>query len=145
MVKVTKVGMYVGEYRHNLTEKNRLALPKRIRIEIEGYEVILSRGFEACIAGFDRQRWQMISEQQLSAQFSESQGRQIRRQFFSSAMITELDVQGRIVLPEVLLTWAGLKGKVGEEVIIIGAGDHFEIWEKILWENYNRKLYGVNR
>lgn len=139
MVKVTRIGMYLGEYRHNLTEKNRVALPKRIRVEIDEAEVILTKGFEACIAGFDKKRWQQITNQQLATQFSEDKGRILRRQLFSSAMVVEVDSQGRIVLPDLLLKWAGLIGKVGEELVIIGAGDHFEIWNNQNWQDYQKQ------
>lgn len=142
MVKVSKVGLFLGEYTHNMTDRNRVALPKRIRVEIEGYEVILSRGFENCIYGFDRERWHHMANQQLSIQLNEEKGRQLRRQIFASAMILELDSQGRVVLPEVLLEHAGLKGKVGEPVAIIGAGDHFEMWEEGRWRSESEKLEG---
>lgn len=140
MVKVSKVGLFLGEYTHNMTDRNRVALPKRIRVEIEGYEVILSRGFENCIYGFDRERWHQMANQQLSIQLNEEKGRHLRRQIFASAMILELDSQGRVVLPEVLLEHAGLKGKVGEPVAIIGAGDHFEMWEESRWRSESEKL-----
>lgn len=139
MVKITRIGQFLGEFRHNLTERNRIALPKRLRIEIEGYEVILTRGFERCIAGFDRNRWNKISEEQLAIQFNDEKGRHLRRQLFASALVIEVDAQGRVVLPDMLLTWTGLKGKVGEEVVILGTGDHFEIWEKGNWESYKRE------
>lgn len=141
MVKVSKLGLFVGEFRHNLTERNRLALPKRIRVEVDGFEVVLSRGFERYIAGFDRLQWQQMVKQELSIPFHESRGRELRRQIFSSVMIVELDSQGRVVLPEPLLAWAGLKGKVGEPLVIIGAGDHFEIWEETAWiKNQEHKI-----
>ena len=133
MVKVSKIGLYLGEFKHNLTERNRLSLPKRIRVEIDGFEVILTRGFEPCIIGFDKNHWQDIAKQQLAIQINEPRGRMLRRELFSGAMIVELDSQGRIVLPDNLLEWSGLKGKVGEEVVIVGAGDHFELWERSKW------------
>lgn len=133
-MKITKFGFFLGEYRHNLTERNRIALPKRIRVEIEGFEVILARGFEKCIAGFDKVQWQKMAQEQVNIQFNDERGRLLRRQIFSSAMVTELDAQGRVVLPDALLNWAGLKGKVGEELLVIGAGDHFEIWNQENWK-----------
>jgi MraZ protein len=133
MVKVTKFGWYLGEYQHNLTERNRVALPKRIRVEIDGYEVILAKGFENCIYGFDKDRWQGIANEQLEIQLNEERGRNLRRKLFATAVILEIDAQGRVVLPEILLEWARLKGKVGEPITIIGAGDHFEIWQESLW------------
>lgn len=138
MVKLSQTGWYLGEYRHNLTEKNRLALPRRIRAEIDGTEIILSRGFEACIAGFDKAQWKKVAQEQLNVQFNEDKGRHLRRQIFSSAMIVQLDRQGRMVLPETLLSWAGLQGKVGEDLVVIGAGDHFEIWSQDNWQNYSK-------
>ena len=141
MVKVTKTGQYVGEFRHNLTEKNRLALPKQIRAEIEGDEVVLMRGFEECIAGYDLARWAEMVKQPLAIPAFEIQGRDLRRKMFASARVIELDGQGRVVLPDTHLTWAKLEGKAGEEVVILGAGDHFEIWQKDSWEAYARKLF----
>ncbi len=139
MVKVSKFGWYLGEYEHNLTERNRVSLPKRIRLEIEGNEVILSQGFDNCIYGFDKERWQQIANEQLAVQLNEERGRELRRKLFASAMIAEIDVQGRIVLPERLLEWADLNGRVGEPVTIIGVGDHFEIWNKQRWEKMQKK------
>jgi MraZ protein len=134
MDKDRKFGWYLGEYQHNLTDRNRLALPKGIRTEIEGNDVILSQGFDNCIYGFDKDRWKQIANEQLAVQLNEERGRELRRKLFASARIIEIDNQGRVVLPEKLLEWANLKGKVGEPVIIIGVGDHFEIWNQTNWE-----------
>lgn len=142
MVKVAKIGQYLGEFRHNLTEKNRLSLPKRIRVEIDSVEVVLTRGFEFCIVGYDLLRWDEMAKQPLSIPTFEREGRELRRKLFSSASIVELDGQGRLVIPETHLAWAKLKGKVGEEVVIIGAGDHFEIWESDEWMKESDKLFG---
>ncbi len=138
MVKIVKSGFFLGEYRHALADKYRIALPRRIRAEIDGFEVILSKGFEPCIAGFDKIQWQTVAKQQIATQFNEDKGRQLRRQVFSSAVIMELDGQGRLVLPESLVKWAGLSDKLGKEVVVIGAGDHFEIWTEENWRKYSQ-------
>lgn len=134
MVKMTRVGYFLGEYRHFLTDRNRVALPKRFRLEIDGDEVILARGNGNWIEGFDAAKWKEMVKQFLNIPYTDDEGRSMRRRVFASAMILELDAQGRIVLPEQFLTWAGLKGKVGEELAVIGVGDHFEIWEKSQFE-----------
>lgn len=134
MVKQFKIGQYVGEYRHNLTDKNRLALPKQIRIEIDGFEVMLSKGFDSCILGYDLRRWKEMAAQPLSLPAFEVQGMELRRKVFSTARLVELDTQGRIVLPDTHLEWSSLNGKVGEDVVVIGAGDHFQIWQRDNWE-----------
>ncbi len=141
MVKVTKLGLFLGEYRHNLTDKNRLALPKRVRIEIDDFEVILAQGDDQCVVGYTKQKWEEMAKHPLSIPAYEEQGRMLRRRLFSTAVVVEMDIQGRLVLPEKLVVWARLAGQVGEELVIVGAGDHFEIWQSQAWQTYSQKLY----
>lgn len=137
MGKIARSGLFLGEYRYRLDEKYRIALPKRLRVEIEGFEVVLSRGFEPCISAYDLARWQKIAEVPLAIPGFEERGRQLRRQIFSSAVILELDAQGRVVIPEHLVKWANITEKEGKEIIVIGAGDHFELWEEDNWKKYS--------
>ena len=128
--------MFLGEFKHNLTAGKRLALPKKIREQIEGNEVILAKGFEPCIFGFTREAWSETARQELAAPISEVRSRQIRRQMFAGAQVIGIDVQGRVVLPETLIEWAEIKG----ELTVIGAGDHFEIWDSASWKKYSAEI-----
>jgi len=121
MVKIVQTGLFLGKYTHQLTGGNRVVLPKKIRAEISGDEVILAAGFESCIAGFDRKKWEEIAKEQLEIPLYENKGRVLRRQLFANAMILKVDGQGRVVLPQDLATMAGIK----EKITVIGAGDHF--------------------
>lgn len=49
---------------------------------------------------------------------------------YASSFETEADEQGRIVIPDRLLTYA----KLGEAVYFVGVGDRVEIWNKETWE-----------
>ncbi len=129
-------GVFLGEYRHNLTSGKRLALPKKIRANITGDEVILAKGTENCIQGFDKAAWEEAGKQYLAIPLYEERGRLIRRQMFAGAQEVSIDVQGRVVLPDVLLKWAGIKG----EMVIVGTGDHFEIWDRDNWQTYLEKV-----
>jgi MraZ protein len=40
-----------------------------------------------------------------------------------------MDKQGRFVLPQAVREWAGLR----DEVIIVGARDHIELWSPERW------------
>jgi len=48
----------------------------------------------------------------------------------------EIDKQGRVRLPENLLTWVGLSG----DVALIGVKDHLEVWDDEAWAEYLRQL-----
>ncbi|OGV89248.1 division/cell wall cluster transcriptional repressor MraZ [Microgenomates group bacterium RBG_19FT_COMBO_39_10] len=130
--------MFLGEYKHNLTKGNRLALPSKVRNEIETSEIVLARGFEACILGYQKSTWEEISKTELAKPVSEMEARKIRRQLFSGAILIEIDQQGRVVVPKNLLGYA----KIKDEAMVIGAGDHFEIWDSLTWKNYKEENYG---
>jgi len=136
MVKIVQTGLFLGTYSHRLTGGNRLALPKKIRAEISGDEIILAAGFESCVAGFDRKKWEEITKEQLGIPLYENKGRVLRRQLFANAMILKVDGQGRVVLPQNLTSMAGIK----EKVTVIGAGDHFEIWDSKKWQEYSKEI-----
>jgi MraZ protein len=129
--------MFLGEYQTKFSGLRRLVLPRKLRLELKGKtEIILSRGFDECIWGFSKEGFEKEAEKQLSIPTVERGGRDLRRYFFSGAEETFLDLQGRFVISENLLNYAGCKG----EVFLIGAGDHFEIWDLKKWNNLRLKI-----
>lgn len=129
--------MFLGTYEHNLMEKGRLALPKKIRNILKGQRVILRVGWEPCIVGFSQKDWTENTKGELAKPFFlDKEGRDQRRKIFSDAQYAELDIQGRCVLPKNMMISVGIK----EKVTIIGAGDHFEIWESTVWEDYKKRM-----
>ncbi|MDO8498816.1 MAG: division/cell wall cluster transcriptional repressor MraZ [bacterium] len=129
--------MFLGEYYTTFTGHNRVILPKKFRQELGGKRgVVLSRGLEGCIWGFSLEEWQKEASKQLETPVTERSGRDLRRYLFSAAEEVRLDDQGRLVVPGNLREYAQLKGGV----VIIGAGDHFEIWEGKEWEKLLKGL-----
>ncbi len=128
--------MFLGEYKLNFSGKGRIILPKKLREGIFGSEIVLSKGFEGCIWGFDPRQWELQAEKQLEVSAVEEKARVLRRYLFSSSLKVELDSQGRFVIPVNLLQYA----KVKKMVVVIGAGDHFEVWEANLWEKHIREV-----
>lgn len=125
--------MFLGTYEINLMEKGRMALPKKIREMSGGQRVVITIGFEECIFGFTEGNWYEVTKGELTRPlFSDKEGRDLRRKMCSAATAVELDAQGRFVIPQSMINYAGIK----EKLVIIGAGDHFEIWDKDKWEEY---------
>ena len=124
--------MFLGEYQPNLTDGSRLALPKKLREQILGDEVVLSRGFEKCIFVYDKQDWINESQKQIDNPITDSKTRDLRRYMFAAASDSKLDSQGRIIVPTNLLSYAGIE----KDITVIGAGDHIEIWNTTNWNEY---------
>jgi MraZ protein len=51
----------------------------------------------------------------------------MRRAFFSGSYQSDLDRQGRVLIPPVLRQWAGLDG----QVVVVGTGEGMEIWNVV--------------
>jgi MraZ protein len=63
------------------------------------------------------------------------QNARLQHMLLSNAFELELDSQGRILLPPILRSHAGIEN--GCEVAIIGQGRRFEIWEAEAWNAVN--------
>lgn len=128
--------MLLGTYQPSLIGKNRLVLPGKLRKEIKGEKIVLSVGLDDCIFGFEEKVWSQVTEADLSRPISDEEGRKLRRQLCMNAEVVKLDSQGRFVIPEKMMEYAGIES----EIVLIGAGDHFEIWDSQKWESYREKL-----
>ena len=128
--------MFLGEYQPNITEGSRIALPKKLRDQIHGDEVVLSRGFEKCIFVYDKEDWVNEATKQIENPITDVKTRDLKRYMYAGATETAVDAQGRIVLPGNLKAYAELEKKIA----IIGAGDHVEIWDSGNWIAHLQKI-----
>jgi MraZ protein len=117
--------MFLGQFITTFSGKNRIVLPKKFRQEVADGVIYLIEGFDGGIWGFKTQDWEREAGKRLEQDLTSTSGRRDRRKFFSSADICSLDGQGRFIIPEAMVERAHLK----EHILIVGAGDHFEIWE----------------
>ena len=130
--------MFLGEYKPNITEGSRLALPKRLRDQITGDEIILSKGFEKCIFIYDREDWVSEAQKNVENPISDSKTRDLKRYMYSGSSETSIDTQGRLVIPTNLKEYAELS----KNSVVIGAGDHIEIWSPGNWKERLDKISG---
>ena len=129
--------MFLGTFAPNLMDRGRLALPKKVREELTDGRLILTVGFEKCIFGFTEKIWEEVTKSELSKPlFSDQTARDLRRKMCAEAVNIELDSQGRFIIPPAMMKYAGIDSKI----VIIGAGDHFEIWDEKQWAEYRNKL-----
>lgn len=128
--------VFFGEYEVSFSAPGRIVLPKRIRELLKGGVVVLTKGFDECIAGYDHQDWERRAKELLSFSLLEKENLEKRRFLFGSTMYVDIDEQGRFVIPKHMIDYAQLNKKA----IIIGVGDHFEIWETERWKEYVRNI-----
>jgi MraZ protein len=122
--------MFMGEYHHNIDDKNRLTIPAKVRYEL-GEKFIITRGLDKCLFIYPQKEWNNII-----AKYKElpntKDARNFMRFFLSGATECEFDKQGRINIPSPLSKYAELE----KDCVIIGVNDRLEVWSKDAWESF---------
>jgi MraZ protein len=126
--------MFLGEYDHTIDAKGRMAVPAKFRSQMDRGAVI-SKGMGTCLSVYTMQRWEEKSTELASGKTTDEL-RDFERRIYPSASEIELDGQGRMIIPAKLRAYAGL----GNEVTVAGVRDHFEIWDRAAWLNYQERL-----
>ena len=127
---------FTGTFDHNLDAKNRLTIPSKFRAALAG-GVYLVRGVEKCVSLYPRTTYEQIAQETLKGiNPLSTQGRELRRVLYASALETELDSAGRVMLGPKFLDHAG----IDREVVITGVGECLELWDRSAWEAYDTDL-----
>lgn len=123
--------MLIGEYRHVLDDKKRVSLPAKFRKEI-GKKLVVTHGLDNCLFVYSLKSWGKVSEKLASLSMGKGESRRFNRFMLAGAVEAEIDSIGRILIPDFLKEFAGLK----EKVIIAGVHDRAEIWDETRWQTY---------
>src|SRR6266487_1568174 len=130
--------MLLGAFEHTIDDKSRLTLPAKFREALSG-GVVLTYGMDGCVSCYPRANWELVVEQRLAELDSFSrESRMMQRYFFGGASETELDKQGRVVVPAALAKSVGLD----REVVVAGVRDHLEVWDREAWHEHLREIEG---
>jgi MraZ protein len=105
-----------------------MVLPARFREEL-GQFVMATIGIEKCISVYPMQRWETLLEGLSEMRSGKGNERKLRRIIMASAHELEIDVAGRILVPQLLRNHAG----ISQEVSVNGTGDRLEIWDLSTW------------
>ena len=129
-----------GTFDHTLDAKNRLTVPARYRATLaEGVVMAMPVDLEPCVGVWRPQEYERYTERAL-AQLPPLSPRlaELERFFYGSSQDVELDAAGRIMLPSFLLEHAGL----AKDVVVVGAGDRLELWDRDRWNEHRPTLLG---
>ena len=126
--------MLLGEYTHNLDIKGRVAVPAKFREKITA-GAIITRGLDNCLFLFANKEWEALAAKLTALPLAQSNSRAFARLMLAGAMDVEIDNQGRILIPDYLRKYAGLK----KQVVVAGLYNRVEIWDAENWERYKQK------
>ena len=125
--------MITGEFKNSLDEKGRISIPSRIRGEVPGNTLILTRGIDRCLWLFPPEEWRKISESLMeSTSVFQSRARMIQRRIIAPAQEVEIDKSGRINISQTLREYAGLQ----KDCILLGIKNYIEVWGETEYRQY---------
>lgn len=125
--------MFIGEYKHTIDQKGRLAIPVKFRSAFKKGAVV-TRGLDNCLFLYTMSEWTKLAEKLVNLPISQANTRAFARLMLAGAMDVELDKQGRIILPEYLRKYSLLKKKT----VVTGLYNRLEIWSEDVWEKYKQ-------
>jgi MraZ protein len=131
--------MLLGEYKHNLDSKGRVAIPAKFKEKLAA-GAIITRGLDNCLFVFAGKEWEVLAQKLIALPLAKANSRAFVRLMLAGAMDANLDNQGRILIPDYLRKYAELK----KEVIIAGLYNRVEIWDAEKWQEYKKKTEGAS-
>ena len=123
--------MFFGEYEHSIDAKGRVIIPAKLRDAL-GEQFIITKGLDECLFVYPMDQWEAFQEKLQALPLNQPSARAFVRFFFSGATEAELGKQGRVMLPANLREYGSLE----KDIVITGAGNRLEIWDKEKWETY---------
>ena len=120
--------MFIGEYHHTLDEKGRLAIPVKFRASLsEG--AVVTRGLDHSLFLYPEAEWQKLAERLAALPLSQADTRAFTRLMLAGAMEVDVDKSGRILVPEYLRVYAGMR----KDVVVAGLYNRIELWDAEMW------------
>jgi len=117
-----------------LDDKKRLAIPVKFR-SLLGKKAVITRGLDQCLFIFSTKEWKVLAEKISKLPLAQSDARGFARLMLGGAMEVSIDGMGRVLIPEYLKEYGGLKKKIS----IIGVLNRIEIWDEEEWRRYKGK------
>ncbi len=115
---------FTGIYEYSMDDRGRIPMPPRFRRELQEGLVLTQGTPDRCVRGYSSEKFEELAALYMKEPVTTQAGRIMRRAFFSAAYPTEIDGQGRILIPPILRRWADL----ADQIVVIGTGDAVEIW-----------------
>jgi MraZ protein len=126
--------MLLGEYKHSVDEKGRLAIPVKFRDVLKA-GAIITRGLDKSLFIFSLTEWDTLAKKLIALPLAQGNSRAFARLMLAGAADVKLDQQGRLLVPDYLRDYAG----IGKQAVVAGLYNRIEVWNAETWQEYKTK------
>lgn len=121
---------FLGSFLHQVDEKGRLSLPAAFRRDAGDQPMVLLQVHAEALTLFPHASWEEVELRLRELLRRQPEARSHVLGLTASAVETIPDKQGRILIPQRLLTAAAIEGPA----LLVGALDRIEIWNPARFE-----------
>lgn len=136
----SEMAFFKGLYDGKLDAKGRMVLPSRLKSNVpesdQGQLVIQKALKEKCLILQSQSAFEKKMERVNRLNEFNSTHRRLQRQLMSICADTELDGNGRFLIPKSMIDWAELE----KDIVVIGVKDWIELWRPSNYEAYQNQM-----
>jgi MraZ protein len=127
--------MFIGEYKHTIDQKRRIAIPVKFRKDI-GKKAVITKGLDKSLFLYSQKEWGILAKKLSQLPFPQANARGFSRIMLSGAVEVSIDNVGRILIPDYLKEYASLK----KSAVVVGVYNRIEIWDQQTWNSYKKGI-----
>ncbi len=109
-------------------------MPAKFRQQL-GKKAVLTRGLDRSLFLYPAREWEKLAQKISKLPLVQADARRFNRLMLGGAMEVNIDGLGRILIPDYLKKYAGLKKKV----VFVGLYGRMEIWDEDEFDKENKK------
>jgi MraZ protein len=130
--------VFTGTYEHSIDAKNRLAIPSKVRAQIQrsqglgegdSFSLYVTLAEGGALSLYTEPAFEKRAAELDQSELDADDLLDYERLLFSMAEQVEVDRQGRVRLPDQLLRRTDL----GQDVVLLGVKDHLEVRDRPSW------------
>lgn len=122
------MALFLSTHINRVDKKGRVSVPAQWRAELSGQSfqgvVLFRSNVHACLEGFAWSYMQELSQRLDQFDLFSAEQDDLATAVFADSVQLPFDGDGRVVLPEPLIGYAG----IGEQAAFVGMGAKFQIW-----------------
>jgi len=135
-----------GAFLHKVGEQNRVSLPSNFKEAMgnRGVQRLVVVKYADCLRAWPEDEWEKREQGFTALNLDDDKVAGYLRYLYANSMDIELDVQGRINLPD---KWKA-EFKIADQILLVGMGNVFELWNPEFYEFKQKELaeqFGANR
>ena len=135
--------MFKGISNLSIDNKGRASMPQRYRADFttkNKSKLVITADKDKCLLIYTQSNWSAIEKKLSNLPSYNKEARFIQRLLIGYATESEIDSQGRFLIPNPLREYASIQKKI----VLLGQGNKFELWSEAVW-NKNMKSWLVSQ